>query len=237
MKHTYLIVEDNAGSVRNLQIELKKHPNFIELGVVSSIQDALNSILNDHPDIVFLDVTLGNENSFDLLRVLKTYSSNLPCIIMTTADKNHATLAVNLDIFYFLGKPIDPIELTNALSKYLTSCKETQQHIVVKEKNGSLLVRFADIMYLKADDNYCLFILKDGNRLSVPKTLKNIEEKLPSSFLRVHRSYIVNAVYVNMINKTERTIHLSQVSSAKQFESEIPIGENYLEKVRFVMKI
>ncbi|WP_430405250.1 LytR/AlgR family response regulator transcription factor [Fluviicola sp.] len=237
MKHSYIIVEDNIGAVKNLQYELKKYPDFYELGIYSCIQDALKSIVTNNPAIVFLDVTLENENGFDLLRELKTYSSNLPCFIMSTGDKNHAMQAVNLDIFYFLEKPIEPSELTKALSKYLMSYKETQQHIVVKEKNGSLLVRFADILYLKADDNYCIFFLKDANRLSVPRTLKDIEEKLPSNFLRVHRSYIVNADHVNMINKTERTMHLSHTSSAKQFESDIPIGENYLEKVRFVMKV
>ena len=70
MNFSYIIVEDNLGALQNLQTALKPHFNFKETGTAHTLTKGIALALSTKPHIIFLDVELGNENGFDLIKEL-----------------------------------------------------------------------------------------------------------------------------------------------------------------------
>lgn len=226
MMYKYIIVEDNPGSLKNLQTALKSFGEFKEVGVANTLSSGISMALSLRPHIVFLDVQLGNENGFDLIKEIRKFTTELPFIIMTTDFDKYAKKAVNNDVLYFLDKPVDPDELTIALQKFEKRFLEIQNHITIKNTEGHYFMLLDDILYVQSENNCCRIYKKDGSSMFVTKTLKDMESILPQPFLRIHKSYMINARYVHMLNTTRKIIRLTAVSQ------EFPISDTYLEKVR-----
>ena len=90
MNYNYIIVEDNLGSLQNLQTAIKSHKNFKETGVANTLSQGISMVLSAKPHIVFLDVQLGDENGFDLIKEIRQFTSEMPFIIMTTDFDKYA---------------------------------------------------------------------------------------------------------------------------------------------------
>ena len=136
MNYNYIIVEDNMGSLQNLQTAMKKHQNFKEAGVAHTVSKGISLALSAKPHIIFLDVELGEEKGFDLIKEIRQFTSEMPFIIMTTDFDKYAKKAVNSDVLYFLDKPINPDELVIALHKFEKKYLELQNHITIKNTEG-----------------------------------------------------------------------------------------------------
>ena len=153
MNYNYIIVEDNLGSLQNLQVSLKSYKNFKEIGIANTLSQGISLVLSAKPHIVFLDVQLGNENGFDLIKEIRQFTSEMPFIIMTTDFDKYAKKAVNHDVLYFLDKPIDPDELVIALHKFEKRFLELQNHITIKNTGGHFFMQLEDINYIQSDNN------------------------------------------------------------------------------------
>lgn len=232
MNYNYIIVEDQLGSLQNLQTALKTHKNFIEIGVAKSLSQGISSALSLRPHLIFLDVQLGEENGFDLIKEIRLFTSEIPFIIMTTDYDKYAKNAVNSDVLYFLDKPIDPDELIVGLQKFEKRFLELQNHITIKNSEGHFFMKLDGIQYMQADNNYCKIYIEDNCSMMVTKTLKEMERILPSNFLRIHKSYIVNTSYIQMLNTSKKIIRLTIFNAESGTYIELPIGESYLDKVR-----
>ncbi len=230
MTYNYLIVEDNPGAMKNLQVALKNFPNFQEIGTAETLTQGIVKAKSLSPHLIFLDVELGNENGFDLIKEIRQHTTKRPYIIMTTAVDKYAKSAVNQDVLYFLDKPVDPDELALALQKFERCFLDGQQHLIIKNTEGHHFVLLDEIEYITADNSYCTIYRNNQKAMTVCKTMKELESTLPKPFLRVHKSYIINPKYVQMINTTQKIINLE---SSKQAEPvKIPISETYLNAVK-----
>lgn len=232
MNYNYLIVEDQLGSLKNLQTALKSHPNFIEIGVANTLAQGISLTYSTKPHLIFLDVQLGNENGFDLIKEIRQHTTEIPFIIMTTDFSEHAKTAVNSDVLYFLDKPIDPDELVLGLHRFEKRFLELQNHITIKNTEGHFFMQLDSIQYIKSDNNYCTVFRENERPMSVTKTLKDMERILPMPFIRVHKSYIVNTKYVQMLNTTKKMLRLNIRNCEDSCLLELPISDLYLEKVR-----
>jgi len=231
MNYNYIIVEDNLGALKNLQTALKKHQNFKELGVAHTLSKGISLALSTKPHIIFLDVELGKENGFDLIKEIRQFTTEMPFIIMTTGVDKYAKKAVNTDVLYFLEKPIDPDELVIALNKFEKKYLDLQKHITIKSTVGHFFMQLETIEYIQADINYCHIYRSNQLPMHVTKTLKELEKILPNQFIRIHKSYIVNSQFVLMLNTTKKKIKLDSQSEDAEFV-ELPIGDSYLEMVK-----
>lgn len=105
------------------------------------------------------------------------------------------------------------------------------EHQIIKlHTNG--IIRFAsvaEIVYLKADDNYTCFVLQDLSQYMMCKTLLNFETELGHSFFRCHKTYLVNAGYIKEINKRNRQILLTTGESIPFSRSKSKMLEEKLE--------
>ena len=232
MNYNYIIVEDNLGSLQNLQTALKTHQNFKEIGVANTLSKGISMVLSAKPHIVFLDVQLGEENGFDLIKEIRQFTSEIPFIIMTTDFDKYAKKAVNHDVLYFLDKPIDPDELVIALHKFEKRFLELQNHITIKNTEGHFFMQLEDINYIQSDNNCCRILKKDNTQMFVTKTLKEIESILPFPFIRIHKSYIVNAKHIQMLNTAKKMLKLNTFNTVTNEFIELPISDLYMENVK-----
>ena len=232
MNYNYIIVEDNLGSLQNLQVSLKSYKNFKEIGIANTLSQGISLVLSAKPHIVFLDVQLGDENGFDLIKEIRQYTSEMPFIIMTTDFDKYAKKAVNHDVLYFLDKPIDPDELVIALHKFEKRFLELQNHITIKNTEGHFFMQLEDINYIQSDNNCCRIFKKENTQMFVTKTLKEIESILPFPFIRIHKSYIVNAKHIQMLNTAKKMLKLNTFNTVTNEFIELPISDLYMENVK-----
>ncbi|GEM56622.1 hypothetical protein B0A58_15050 [Flavobacterium branchiophilum NBRC 15030 = ATCC 35035] len=232
MNYKYIIVEDNLGSLQNLQAALKSHINFKEIGIAHTVSKGISLALTSKPHIIFLDVELGEEKGFDLIKEIRQFTTEMPFIIMTTDFDKYAKKAVNLDVLYFLDKPIDPDELTIALHKFEKRFLEIQNHITIKNAEGHFFMQLEEILYIKSDNNCCVIFKKDNTQMFVTKTLKEMETILPLPFIRVHKSYIVNTQFIHMINTAKKMLIINTPNDPKSKIIELSISDLYMETVK-----
>jgi two-component system LytT family response regulator len=235
MKYNYVIVEDRKGAFENLLTALKKHTNFILKGHATSVKEAITLILTEKPQLVFLDVELGNESGFDIIREIRQITQNIPFFVMTTDFDKYAKNAVNQDVLYFLDKPIDPDELVKALVKFEKNYLERQEHITIKNTEGHLFMQLETITHITADNSYSLIHRTNETPKIVSKTLKDVDAILPDQFIRIHKSTIVNKKFITQLNTTKQVVILqpkTQNNTQENAKLEFSIGDSYLETVK-----
>lgn len=215
-----LAVIDNENEVRNGIILMLRH-NFPEAEILEAdgVATGLQLIANEHPDLVFLDVEMNDGTGMDLLRKVEHRSFE---VIFVTAFAKYAIEALRLSAIDYLMKPIDPIELTEAvhraiekmdkenlgaklelLEQNLKQLTGGNRKILLKDMESIHLIRIDDIMRCEADANYTHFYISGRSPILVSRNLKEYEDLLGNHFLRVHNSHLVNINFIARIDKTE----------------------------------
>ena len=252
MNYSYIIIEDQQECVLKLQEELKNHPEFICKGIASTVQEGINITLKLKPNIIFLDVELKNEIGFEIIKETACFFNEPPFVIVLSENEKYAKKAINYDVLFYMDKPINPTKLTIALNKFIKRFSELKSHISIKDRNAHWLIKYNDILFIQSDGSYCHVNRLNNKKVTVTKPLKEIETLLPKTFLRVHKSYIINISYIEKINTTHKiiTLHyrtglfeitekskiqLDETFTIKDTIIEIPIGDMYLEKVKHTL--
>lgn len=219
MKYTYVIIEDNPSAIKNLIIELKKFPFLINVGEAMTYKEGKRLIVEKKPSLIFLDVELGEYKGYDLVQEMKQFFHRMPKIIMTSGHVKYAKESTNNDFLYFLDKPVDYDELYLAIEKFSKSYYIENRTLDIKKLDGHYFFALDDIYYFEALNNKTLIVKTDLSTNEVSKTLKEIGEMLPTDFLRVHKSYIINTKFVEKMNLTKKTIFLSVKSGLLEFKN------------------
>lgn len=214
MKLKTIIVEDEAISRDILRNYIAKYcPNVELLGEASDIKEGEELINKYDLDLVFLDVEMPFGNAFDLLEKIENRTFE---VVFVTAYDHYAIEALNTQATYYLLKPISIDELIKAMN-LVTEIKEKEValessvltpktktingKITIPLQDGFEVINTCDILFCKADDNYTELYFENTKKL-VSKTLKYFEDILKeSSFVRVHKSFLVN---VNEIVKYKK---------------------------------
>lgn len=248
--YKYLIIEDNPAAIETLQLLLEEYDDFQSTIVSHDLKEGVKAVLTYKPDLVFLDVELPGFTGFDFIKLLRTYLKELPSIIMMTAHEKYALPAVNEEVLYYLLKPLDIDELFVALTKFRIKKAETQKSIAIKTTKGYSFFAFEQLLFVKSASNYTCFYTTSMQREIASKTMKEFEPYLGAHFLRVHKSYIVNTAFVELLHIGRKKLQLrldhQLVETVRQTKSlpelseiitpdhkiEIPIGEAFFEKVR-----
>lgn len=223
-----LVVEDEiiiADNICNTLVELGYQP----LEPAMNYSEAIELIKTQKPDIAILDIQLsGSKTGIDLAKKIK-YIYNLPFIFLTSnADQVTIDEAKKLEPPAYLIKPFTKEELYAsieiALHNYSRARGRVEEETVImkdsifiKVKGALLKVFFEDILYIKSSHIYIEIVLKNKQKHIVRFTLNDIMEKLPISFIRIHRGFIINSSYLIQINTT----------SLKVNDEILPIGKTY----------
>jgi len=214
MKTKALIVEDENPSARRLERLLEKYDLEV-IGKCSGLQETINWLkTNLQPDVLFLDIQLGDGLSFDLFNEV-----NVQCpIIFTTAYDQYAIQAFKFNSIDYLLKPIDEDELVHAIDKFkkqqqpLSSdqikqlIQQTQAQQNYKErftvKVGEHLKVFktADIALFYSRDKANYLLHKNGRNYLIDQSLEELDAVLnPSDLFRISRKFIVNYNFISEV--------------------------------------
>ena len=214
-----IIIDDEAHCIRHLAESLNDYSSIIRLkGAFQNLEEGHNAITRLRPDLVFLDIQLGEESGFDLLRRLSVVHFD---VIFVTAFDKYAVQAFKFSAVDYLLKPVDPDDLRQAVTRLeqkrskeeLAEKFETLFHnlktgprlpkrICVPTVKGLLYVPVNEIIRCESHINYTSLYLNNGQKLTVAKTLKEFEELLAEHhFYRVHNSHLINLACIRSYNK------------------------------------
>jgi len=212
-------IDDDQEIREDIKDTLAKYFNK-ELKLVeeaSSVKTGIQAIESHKPDLVFLDVHLGDGTGFDI--VTKCDYKDFDIIFITGFD-SHAIKAIKIGALDYLLKPFDETELVAAINKSISNVHKekylekltsisnefftgaTKKRIILRTNEMVHAVYEDDILYCKADGNYTDFHTISLGRIVVSKPIKHMEELLTENrFIRCHQSYIVNRDHVIQYNK------------------------------------
>lgn len=212
-----LVVEDDPGLSANFLSLLSEFPCFQVVGSANSVSQAAELITFHKPDLVFLDIELGNANAFELLLQFPEPDFE---IVFTTAHEKYALEAVKLSAMDYLLKPFGKEDLKNVIRKlhrrrtapqslqvlmnnYHTQSL-TERTIGLKSVNDIRFVKVKDILSLSSEGSYTQFKLKDQQEVLVSENLKKYEGLLTVPyFFRIHHSHLINMEEVIRYVKTD----------------------------------
>lgn len=220
--NSYVIIEDDRATVEIIQQIISKHfPSVKFSGVATSITAGLALITSKAPDFIFLDVNLEDGQSFDILKQIPNPDFK---VVFITSYSKYAVEAFKFSALDFILKPFEENDIIEVVKKIFTEqSKEDYIHkieaffynynstdkkrLVLKNVDKIHVVNVDDIVYIKSDNNYSTFFLKNDKEIIVSKTLKSFEEKLKGlPFLRSHQSYLVNLNLIQSYDKKNDAI-------------------------------
>jgi len=214
-----LIIDDEISAGNILKILIKKYiPLETEIEYCDSAQKALDILPEFQPSLVMLDIEMPVMNGFDFLSLAP---DNTFDVIFTTAFDKYAIKAIRFSALDYLLKPIDVLDLKNAINSHIVKSRNFEQKSLVDnlltnlkqpdQKNfklalstseGTFFFDPVDILYCEADNNYTKFNLLNKKPLLVSKTLGDFDELLSEhQFLRIHKSYLINIKYITKVNR------------------------------------
>ncbi|MFV8371194.1 LytR/AlgR family response regulator transcription factor [Flavobacterium sp. LB2P74] len=243
-----IIVDDEFNAREFLEKLLQRYfpDKFLVLALCESVDEAILAIEKFNPELVFLDVQMPNKNGFQLFKELNKINFE---VIFTTAHSEFAIEAIKCSALDYLLKPINYIDLLETVKKYESKLHKASQQenlmllienldsgnsafnkIALPTETGFELVKTNAILYCEADSNYCKIVCLDGKKIVISKTLKFIEELLPTTvFQRIHKSYLVNLNYVTRFNKTNEL--LVELSNGQTLPVSIRKKEDFINAI------
>jgi len=217
-----VILVDDEENVREALSQLLElyHPEMRVCASCNSVTSAITAIKEYQPDILLLDIEIGNENGF---AIFKQFPKPDFRVIFITAYQQYALQAFRFAVLDYLLKPIDPALLSEALKKAadlfdkekisvkidsflhnISDLSKDSKKIVLKTSDNIHLVNLRDIIYCEADRSYTTFHLVDKSRILVSTTMGDYEEMFKDyRFFRIHQSFLLNLNYFKRYEKSE----------------------------------
>ena len=243
-KFRIIIIEDEAPARDLLRHMLSDNEKVTVIAECSDGFDGLKEIKERKPDIIFLDIQMPKLNGFELIEVL----DEKPEVIFTTAYDQYAIRAFELNAVDYLLKPFSKERLNDALTKALErigrnekqdkaienliSAKTDEEdyltRIVIRKGSGIKIIPLTSVSFIGAEDDYVMIHYDEGKALK-QQTMKYYEEKLPAaSFLRVHRSFIVNLEKITRLEPYSKDNYVAVLSTGEK----IPVSRTGYKELR-----
>jgi two-component system LytT family response regulator len=213
-----VLIIDDEKRTRDLIAKMIETFGF-DLTVISegeTMDTAIKAIQNHQPDILFIDIQMPDGTGFDVLKQLENISFE---VIFITAHEEFAIQAIKFSALAYLLKPVDPLELKEAVEKAIKAVNtkkidnqidalqnnilpNQKKRLVLKTHESVFIVELHDIIRCEADKNYTSFILNGGKKIVVSKTLKDYETLLVGhNFMRVQQSHLINIDFIERYDK------------------------------------
>lgn len=206
--------------------------DFLKLVGICENPIELTSLMHQHKvDLIFLDIQMPKMNGMEFLKI----TDEVPIVIITTAYPSYALESFQLDVMDYLLKPITFDRFFKAVKKardyfQLKSTGHSVSNPAHSEEPGYFFIKcenkyekiFAqEILYIEGMQNYVQIVTEKGKYMTL-LTLKDIEHNLENeSFLRVHKSYIINISKINSIETHEICIRTHRIPISRNFRDQV----------------
>jgi len=196
-----LIIEDDKNIVEFIKTVGNDFSDISFHEIEEDQDNALNLILKIQPEIVIINFESTKINFLEFLFEINQFSEDKPSFIALSTSKIKAFDSYRYDFSDFLLKPLSELSIRKSLLKAQKKHPNKQiQTICLKSYKDYQYLNIDDILYLKADNNTTDFYMSDGRLIGAYKTLKVFENSLPQTFLRIHKSYIINKNCISRIH-------------------------------------
>ena len=233
MRFSFLIIDDNATTVKETLELFENFPNYFCAGIVKDNQTAINQIIKVKPQLVLKRILIksNDENlSFTAVTELFQYVDTMPYFIGLASSPDYALEAIQSGFSDYIVEPLHLHQLGKSLFKFEKRNPPTAiATICIKSYSDYQFVALQDIIYLKADNNTTDIQMHNGKIVNAYKTLKHFENTLPFYFLRIHKSYIVN------INHVSR-IHFSKSKCYLNYNEVLPFSLSYKDNIDAIVR-
>lgn len=234
-----LIIDDEPLAHDIILAYINDVPFLTNIGHCYRATEALDFLNNHEIDLIFLDIRMPKLSGLDFLRTLQ----HKPLVVITSAYEEYALESFDLAVCDYLLKPFrfdrflkavnraqEIYNLKNPVEKPVNMLQKegvATDKIAIKADKKHILLSLDEILYLESLGNY-VKVWKDDGFLLTPRTLTSFEEQLPSTFVRIHKSFILNKKYVN---------YLEGNMAFLKNEQQIPVGKNYKATIKQILDI
>lgn len=224
-----LAIDDEPLALKQLATYIRKVP-FLELvAECQSAIDAQKILEQDVIDVMFIDINMPDLNGLDFVRTLAAP----PLVVFTTAYSEYAIDGYKVNAVDYLLKPFGMDEFLRAANKvkqqydltHTTEVSKVEDNdaMFLKTEHRIVRININNIRYIEGMSEYLKIYLKDAKPIVVLLSMKKMEERLPShSFMRIHRSYIINLNEIQEVNKNRVILDT---------DTFLPIGDLYREQL------
>lgn len=233
MKIKCLLVDDEPLALDALESLIHKIPELQIIGKCQNAVEALQVIHARKIDLLLLDIHMPELSGIEMLKSL----SHPPKVIFTTAYREYAVEAFELDVIDYLVKPISLERLIKAINRYherlsrvsgspASESEFTGRTIHIYSDKKNHIVPISSILYVEGLKDYAM-VYTDQGRLITRQTMKNLEDILPDQeFARIHRSYIVPIRRLD--SWTSYSVNIK--------DKEIPVGRTYRKSIHHLLE-
>ena len=213
-----VLVDDEPPARQTLRLLISREKDFEIVAECAHGQEAINAVIDERPDALFLDVRMPGVDGFAVLEQLPPDAN--PAVVFVTAYDRYAPQAFERHAIEYLLKPFTDERFADVvdhvrnrlrersyaaigarLPTYLaeSAARSDRRQLVVKDGSRTHVLAEADIAWIEAEDYY-VGINARGRRILARESLKTLEDRLDSAtFVRIHRSAIVNTMWIKAI--------------------------------------
>ncbi len=232
-----IAIDDEPPALEIMKNYIEAVPLLHLEGAFGNAVDALTLLQKKPVDLLFLDIQMPHILGTNFIRAL----AKPPKVIFTTAYRKFAVEGFDLDAVDYLLKPISFERFLKAVNKAMrlnlpvnentplkatTENENENEYIFLRADRKNIKVKLSDLLFIESLNDYIKVVTKDKTIVS-KNSISALEELLPASFIRIHRSFIVS------LNKIESYSHdLIQIG-----KFELPVSRSYRHEVEKVLNI
>lgn len=237
MRLSAFIAEDELFGREEIKHQLSVYNEVILVGEAANGIDAVKSIKELKPDLIFLDIEMPGLKGIEVLDSISAINGYKPFIIIITAYEQYALKAFEHDVVDYLLKPIDTKRFSTAMARVLRYFSSMQvKRISAKKGNRVFLIPVEDISCVAVEDTV-VYIHSNNNSYSTTyRTLEEVEKELDSTdFFRAHRGFLVNLKKIREIKQADNGGMNLKVDGVENME--VPVSRAKAKDLKTIFKI
>ncbi len=218
-----LVIDDEPMALEIVRDYIEKVPFLSLAKTFGNSVKALDYLLHEEIDLIFLDINMPDLSGIQFLKALPAH----PMVILTTTYSQYAAESHEHDAVDYLLKPIEFDRFIKSANKALeqfnlsnfiaakSNEEEKKESIHIKSGNSLVNIKIKDVIYIQGVGNNVIFMTREKEIMSL-LTMNDVLQILPSDlFFRIHKSFIVNFQHIDLIEKEQVKIK----------DTSLPIGE------------
>lgn len=240
-----LIVDDEQPARKKLRTFLEKEKGVALILEAGNGVEAARLISEDKPDLVFLDIQMPGMNGFEMIAAVGV--ENMPAVIFVTAYDQYALAAFEVQAIDYLLKPFDHARFKKSFQRAVKRLEAKPENVVLLQRLLAeisaertflqrlmvsvgarfFFIKTSEILFISAEEKYVNLHTEKGAYL-MRETMTRLEARLdPSTFARIHRSYLVNVDFIKELQPASHGDSLARLKNGV----ELPVSRRYRERL------
>lgn len=218
MKLRCIAIDDEPLALDLMEAYIQKIPYLQLKGLYNNALQALDLVRQQEVDLIFLDINMPDVLGIDFVKGMK----RPPMIIFVTAHERYALQGYEVSAVDYLLKPVSFERFMVAAEKAYSNFINTAafyDFIFVKSEHNVIKIELKNIHYIEGYKDYVKIITHEPKPILTITTFKAMEEMLPPTFMRVHKSFIISVDKIISMRKGRILVK----------DKYLPIGDSYKE--------